>query len=135
MENVLNNYARFVDAVTSEQSKNLNSLVERLEDLDENTNVNIARFSTACDGLSSESGELMEIKKKVFYQGKPLNNDTLVHIQKELGDILWYWVNACASINTDPYKIIEMNIEKLKSRYPGGNFDVYYSENRKQGDI
>ena len=77
----------------------------------------------------------MEIVKKMLFQGKPLNEDNLFHMKRELGDIMWYWINMCRALNLDPNAVIAENVEKLKSRYPGGEFDVYHSENRQQGDL
>ena len=39
------------------------------------------------------------------------------------------------ALDTDFDEILEMNVDKLKARYPGGAFDVYKSENRKEGDL
>ena len=97
--------------------------------------VHVPKMLTAAIGLASETGELNEIIKKCMFQGKPMDEDTKYHMARELGDIIWYWIQACESINYDPNKIIEMNVEKLKARYPGGEFDVHYSENRKEGDL
>ena len=55
-------------------------------------------------------------------------------IKRELGDIIWYWINPRA-LGFDPNEVIEENVNKLKARYPGGEFDVHYSKNRKQGDL
>jgi NTP pyrophosphatase (non-canonical NTP hydrolase) len=86
-------------------------------------------------GLSSETGEFMEIVKKMLFQGKPLSDETLFHLKRELGDVIWYWVNACRALDLDPNEVIAENVKKLESRYPGGSFDPYYSENRKTGDL
>ena len=56
-------------------------------------------------------------------------------MKRELGDIMWYWVNACRALDLDPNDVIAENVNKLESRYPGGKFDMYYSENRKDNDI
>ena len=90
---------------------------------------------TAACGLSAESGEFMEIIKKILFQGKPVNEENLFHMKRELGDIMWYFMQACMALGTTPEEIIEMNVEKLKKRYPGGEFDVHYSENRLLGDV
>ena len=50
-------------------------------------------------------------------------------------DIIWYWVNSCRALDIDPNEVIAENVAKLKSRYPGGEFDVHHSENRKDGDL
>jgi NTP pyrophosphatase (non-canonical NTP hydrolase) len=86
-------------------------------------------------GLSSETGELTEIVKKIVFQGKLLDQDNLFHMKRELGDIMWYWINMCRALNLDPNEVIAENVRKLQARYPDGKFDVYLSENRKQGDL
>jgi NTP pyrophosphatase (non-canonical NTP hydrolase) len=86
-------------------------------------------------GLTSEAGEAQEIVKKVLFQGKPFNEDTRTHLSKELGDVMWYWINACNALDLDPNEVIQQNVKKLQDRYPGGTFDAHYSENRKEGDI
>lgn len=140
----LNSYSKFVQAVTSEPSNDLTTFMNRLDVLDGNydfannqhgPDVNVPLMLTGVLGLSSETGELTEIVKKIVFQGKPLNQDNLFHMKRELGDIMWYWVNMCRALNLDPNEVVAENVEKLKSRYPGGEFDVWYSENRKEGDL
>ena len=131
----LNKYAEFVKAVTSAESKDLTTLMDRIVELDVDSRVNIPLLLTAAIGLAAEGGEFCEIPKKIFFQGKPLDTDTIFHMKRELGDIIWYWTNACRALNVDPNEVISMNVEKLESRYPGGKFDAFYSENRKQGDL
>lgn len=129
----LNKYAQFVSAVTSDQSKNINNLQDSLISM--RKEVDVPRMLTGAIGLASETGEFNEIVKKCLFQGKPMNEDTVYHMKRELGDIIWYWIQACASVKADPNEIIQMNIEKLKNRYPGGEFDAYYSENRAENDL
>jgi|TARA_B100001094_G_scaffold178442_1_gene172492 NTP pyrophosphatase (non-canonical NTP hydrolase) len=131
----LQKYKDFVEAVTSDQSNDTESLCNRLQKLEHETNVNISLLLTGAIGLSSEGGEFAEIVKKCIFQGKPLDKDTRFHIKRELGDILWYWINSVRSLGLDPNSVIEENIDKLKSRYPGGEFNPYYSENRKENDL
>lgn len=90
---------------------------------------------TAGTGLGSEGGEFQEIVKKIFFQGKPLNEDNIFHMKRELGDIAWYWANACNALGLDPNEVLAENVGKLEARYPGGKFDAHYSENRKEGDL
>lgn len=130
----LNKYKDFVAEVTSAQSNDTTDLVARLKQLEE-TNVNIALLLTGAIGLSSEGGEFSEIVKKCIFQGKPLDKDTIFHLKRELGDVLWYWINSVRALGLDPNSVIEENINKLKARYPGGEFDAYYSENRKENDL
>lgn len=126
-------YQDFVKTVTSDSSEDLESLIVRLRELNEIVNASL--LLTAGIGLASEGGEFDEIVKKCVFQGKPLDGDTIHHMKRELGDIAWYWVSACRAIGVDPNAVIAENVEKLKARYPGGEFDVYYSENRQEGDL
>lgn len=130
----LNKYKEFVQAVTSQPSNDIMQLYYRVEEL-KHLGVNISLLTTVAIGLGSETGEFQEIVKKILFQGKPLNEENIFHMKRELGDIMWYWVNACRALNLDPNEVIAENVEKLKARYPGGEFDVYHSENRKQGDL
>ena len=127
-------YAEFVNAVTSEESKDGIAFVNRLREL-EGDNCEIHRLLTAAVGISAEGGEFMEIVKKIIFQGKPYNEDNIFHMKRELGDIYWYLAQACMALDTDFDELMEMNIDKLKARYPGGEFDAHYSENRKEGDL
>lgn len=132
---ILNNYQKFVQEVTSKESNSTMVLNNHLIDLDRDTGVNIALLLTGSIGIASEGGEFSEIVKKCVFQGKPLDDETKFHIKRELGDIMWYWINSCRAMGLDPNEVIEENVNKLKSRYPGGEFDVHYSENRKEGDL
>lgn len=131
----LNKYTKFVNAVTSRESNSCDDLIRRINELRNNTNINISLLMTAGIGLASEGGEFNEIIKKILFQGKPLNEENIFHMKRELGDIIWYWTNACRSLGLDPNDVIAENVNKLESRYPGGKFDAYYSENRKEGDL
>lgn len=137
MNNVdLVKYQQFVEAVTSKESNNYDHLHKRILELANGEPViNPSLLLTAGIGLASEGGEFNEIVKKMFFQGKPLNEENVFHMKRELGDIIWYWVNACRALNIDPNEVIAENVKKLESRYPGGSFDVHYSENRKAGDL
>ena len=129
----LHKYVDFVDAVTSDPSKDFKSFISSLELLDrEGSNIN--RLTTAAVGISAEGGEFMEIVKKMVFQGKPWNADNREHLIIELGDVLWYVAQACMALEVSFDDVVATNVEKLKKRYPGGEFDVYHSENRKEGD-
>ena len=130
----LNRYKQFVEGVTSQQSNETEALCNQLQSL-EQSGVNMALLLTGSNGIASEGGEFAEIVKKCIFQGKPLDADTQFHIKRELGDIMWYWTNSCRALGLDPNEVIEENVNKLKARYPGGEFDVHYSENRKEGDL
>lgn len=131
----LNKYTDFVREVTSDNSNYTDKLVDTLEQIEANKTINIALLLTAAIGLAAETGEFAEIPKKCVFQGKPLNEEARYHMKRELGDIFWYWTNACRALNLDPNDVILENVNKLKARYPGGEFDPYYSENRKTGDL
>ena len=131
----LNKYKEFVEKVTSLQSNETGSLSTKLQELERDSNVNMALLLTGCIGIASEGGEFSEIVKKCVFQGKPLDDETVFHCKRELGDIMWYWINSCRALGLDPNEVVEENVNKLKSRYPGGEFDVFYSENRKEGDL
>lgn len=128
-------YQKFVRGVTSKESMNFDDLLRRINELRNNSNVNISLLMTASIGLASEGGEFSEIVKKILFQGKPLTEDEIFHMKRELGDIIWYWINACTALGLDPNEVVAENVKKLESRYPGGSFDVHYSENRKAGDL
>ena len=131
----LNAYNDFVKEVTSNESMDSVAMYERIIDIEKTSGVNMASLLTGSIGMASEGGEFAEIVKKCIFQGKPLDADTIFHAKRELGDIIWYWITACRALNLDPNEVIEENVNKLKSRYPGGDFDVHYSENRKDGDL
>ena len=131
----LNKYQDFVQAVTSKESNYPDELVDRIEDLNTNSTINPSLLLTAAMGLAAEGGEFVEIPKKIIFQGKPVNEENIFHMKRELGDIMWYWINACRALNLDPNDVIAENVRKLEARYPGGSFDPFYSENRKDGDL
>ena len=136
LENVdLKLYQEFVRGVTSEASNSSTEMANRIEALENETGANVALLMTGAIGIASEGGEFAEIVKKCVFQGKPLDADTQFHIKRELGDIMWYWANSCRALGIDPNDVLAENIEKLKARYPGGEFDVTNSENRKEGDL
>lgn len=142
----LNRYQEFVAQVTSRPSNDLTTFMDTCDRLDANyemfdgemrhgPDINVPLLLTAALGMAAETGEFCEIPKKIFFQGKALNEEAVFHMKRELGDVMWYWINACRALNLDPNDVIAENVRKLESRYPGGSFDPYYSENRKQGDL
>ena len=130
-----NKYLDFVTEVTSLPSTDLAALLSRVTELDIQQDADVPRLLTAALGLTAESGEFTEVVKKIILQGKPYNEENIFHMKRELGDICWYVAQACMALDTDFNEIIEMNVDKLKARYPGGEFDVHKSENRKEGDL
>ena len=132
----LKKYEHFVEKVTSKESNQLSEMFYATKELEtKNPNINMSLLLTGGIGLSSETGEFNEIVKKCIFQGKPLNDETVFHCKRELCDIMWYWISSCRALGLDPNEVIEENVNKLKARYPDGEFDVHYSENRQDGDL
>lgn len=144
----LKQYQDFVYQVTSLPSYDLTEFMNRLDTLDSNysfdetendyaygPNVNVPLLLCGAIGLGSETGELQEIVKKIVFQGKPLNRENVYHMKRELGDIIWYWTNACTALGFDPEEVIQENVEKLQARYEGKKFSIHRSENRKENDL
>ena len=127
-------YETFVDAVTSDASKDFVNLADRMVELD-GQGANIERLLTSAVGMSAEAGEFTEIVKKMVFQGKPWNGANKHHLITELGDIMWYVANACMALDISFDDVIATNVKKLEKRNPGGSFDVFYSENRQEGDL
>ena len=127
-------YSDFVEKVTSDPSLDLEDLKRRFDEIEDSSSIKTPRLLTAALGLGSETGEFVEIVKKMFLQGKPPSEDNIFHMKRELGDIMWYWTTACASLGLDPYEVISENQEKLAARY-GEKFEIERSEVRKEGDL
>ena len=129
-----NDYAKFVVSTTSDESLSTLKLAERLLKLQTHTETEWSQLLTASIGMQAESGEFSEIIKKIIFQGKEFNEAERFHLKRELGDVLWYWVQGCTALGYTPQQVMEENINKLESRYPNG-FEVAMSENRQEGDI
>lgn len=127
-------YGDFVKKVTSEPSLDLDALKQSLDEVESKSPIESARLMTAALGLGSETGEFVEIVKKMFLQGKPPSEENIFHMKRELGDIMWYWVTACSALDLDPFEVIKENQDKLEARY-GEKFEVQRSEVRKEGDL
>ena len=127
-------YESFVDAVTSDASKDFVNLADRMVELDRE-GANIERLLTAGVGINAEGGEFLEIVKKMIFQGKPWNDANKHHLVTELGDLMWYITQACMALDVSMEDVVATNVKKLEKRYPGGSFDVFYSENRQEGDL
>ena len=134
IKNFFSTYTDFVTKVTSDPSIDLDSLKNSFDDIESSSPIKTPRLLTAALGLGSETGEFVEIVKKMFLQGKPPNEDNIFHMKRELGDIMWYWATACAALDLDPHEVIAENQKKLEARY-GEQFEVQRSEVRKEGDL
>jgi NTP pyrophosphatase (non-canonical NTP hydrolase) len=102
--------------------------------LEAHDNINVPRVMTSAIGMLAESGEFTEVLKKMVFQGKEFNEDNRFHMKRELGDILWYWIQGCIALGYTPDEVMDENIKKLEARYPNG-FEVTRSETREIGDI
>lgn len=127
-------YFNFVNEVTSDASRYTDSFIERINELQEQ-GVDIQRLLTAGVGIGAEGGEFTEIVKKICFQGKPYNEANREHMIVELGDVMWYIAQACMALGVSLDDIIIRNVNKLSARYPEGAFEVFRSENRREGDI
>ena len=129
----LQQYVRFVDTVSSNPTKDTDNMIECVGIMEEQ-GIKVSRLLTASIGLSGEVGEFNDIVKKVLFQGKEVDEDTIKHLRSELGDVCWYLAQAMIALDTSFEEVIDMNIAKLSDRYPGG-FDALRSASRKEGDI
>jgi len=130
----ITDYKNFVNTITSKPSTNLDCLISRLNEL-QDQGVNVPQLMTSAYGISSESGEFTELVKKIIFQGKPYTEDNVRHLKIELSDILFYFQLACIALDTTIEEIMQINFEKLSSRYPEGTFTINRSENRREGDL
>ena len=134
IEKFFDTYCDFVTKVTSDPSIDVEALKKSLDNIQKKSKVDVPRLLTGGLGLASESGEFVEIVKKMFLQGKPADEDNIFHMKRELGDIMWYWVTACMALGLNPVEVIKENQEKLEARY-GEKFTVNQSEVRAKGDL
>ena len=96
-----------------------------------NISINVPTLLNGCLGLAGESGEFLDIVKKWLFHEKPIDEE---HMKKELGDVFWYTALICDAMGWSMDEIMQMNIDKLKARYPEG-FDTEKSNHRKEGDV
>lgn len=129
-----NKYGEFVKSTTSDESLDTYKFMERVLYLRKNHEVEVAQLATASIGMQAESGEFAEVVKKLMFQQKPWNEDERYHLKRELGDVLWYWVQGCLALGYTPEEVLEENVAKLSKRYPNG-FEMIRSEVRDASDI
>lgn len=127
-------YVEFVDGMTSKATKSTETWIERIRELQEE-GVDVSRLTTAAVGINAESGEFLEIIKKMLFQGKPWTPENKEHLIIELGDVMWYIAQACIALNIGIDDVVWKNTIKLAKRYPSGGFDVNNSEVRADGDL
>lgn len=73
------------------------------------------RLLHAAQGMSTETGEFTDVLKKWIFYGRPVDE---VNLEEELGDLMWYIAEAANALGVDLGKLMAMNIEKLRARYP-----------------
>ena len=132
---MINDYGKFVDSTTSSESKYTGDLVMRLTALQtSHKDIAWSRLMTSAIGMLAESGEFAEIMKKILFQGRSMSSNERYHMKRELGDVLWYWIQGCIALGYEPEEVMKENIAKLEKRYPNG-FEIVRSEIREEGDI
>lgn len=96
-----------------------------------NKNLNdFGKCHHALHGMVGEIGEIHSLYQKI-YQGHSMDNE---HLKKEVGDLLWFIAEYCTSMGWNLEDVMQLNIDKLKARYPEG-FDEEHSLHRVAGDI
>lgn len=83
-------------------------------------------------GIAGEAGEVADLIKKVVFHGHPLDGVVRAKLTKEAGDVLWYLALLAETLGVPLERIAELNIEKLRARYPEG-FDPARSQHRTEG--
>ena len=132
---MINEYGKFVDSTPSSESKYTGDLVMRLTALQtSHKDIAWSRLMTSAIGMLAESGEFAEIMKKILFQGRSMSSNERYHMKRELGDVLWYWIQGCIALGYEPEEVMKENIAKLEKRYPNG-FEIVRSEIRAEGDI
>lgn len=131
MNDLFKNYRKFVNGVTSPASKDTNDLMARILEL-EVQGINVAKMNTACVGCAGEGGEIIDLWKKILHHGKPWNDENKQKMIDECGDMFWYLSHLMEVLDVDVEEVLERNVEKLKSRYPGGEFSIHAAENRNE---
>jgi NTP pyrophosphatase (non-canonical NTP hydrolase) len=123
-------HRKFVDSVTSEATKDCDTFIERLDGLQDCPRFHVPqRVLTGAIGICSEGGELLDIVKKIIFQGKEPTTELRMKIKNELGDVMWYVQQILIAMDWDLHDILAENTRKLSGRYPEG-FEIEKSENR-----
>ena len=123
----------FVDDVTSEATRDCDVFLNRIEELQDGDMVwsQPQRLLTGAIGICSEGGELLDIVKKIIFQGKEPSEELRNKVKNELGDVMWYVQQVLITMEWDLEEVLAENTKKLSGRYPEG-FDVDKSENRSE---
>ena len=116
-------------AMRTNDGNNLKRLTSAMMECEEKRD--LPGILNGCLGLSGEAGEFCDMIKKWVFHRKPLDEN---HAKKELGDVMWYVAMICYSFGWDLDGILQMNVDKLKARYPDG-FSTDLSNNRRENDV
>ena len=122
----------FVDDITSEETRDCDAFLERIGELQDSDAIwsQPQRLLTGAIGICSEGGELLDLVKKIIFQGKEPTEELRNKVKNELGDVMWYVQQVLITMEWDLEEVLAENTKKLSGRYPDG-FDVEKSENRK----
>ena len=123
-------YQKFVLSKLSADILIPNKFQERISNLQKDNTENITAVMVGAIGTASEAGELLDIIKKIIFQGKNFDDNIKTKIKYEMGDVIFYITTLCIALNINLNEIINMNKDKLDKRYPKG-FSVSRSENKK----
>tara|TARA_R110002072_G_scaffold89440_2_gene200515 strand:- start:2955 stop:3335 length:381 start_codon:yes stop_codon:yes gene_type:complete len=113
-------YAEFVQSVTSEYSKDNMSMLSRMEEMSMADGVKTSHLLTAALGLTGEAGEFADHVKKILFHGKAYDDDRREAMILELGDIMWYVMQACEALEVSLEEVVYDNVDKLSERHPDG---------------
>ena len=122
----------FVDDVTSEATRDCDIFLDRIGELQEGELIwsQPQRLLTGAIGICSEGGELLDLVKKIIFQGKKPSEELRNKVKNELGDVMWYVQQVLITMEWDLEEVLAENTKKLSGRYPEG-FSVNKSENRE----
>jgi NTP pyrophosphatase (non-canonical NTP hydrolase) len=104
----------YVENIMADNEKQMTQLLK--DKIENESSIKTPRLLTAALGLGSETGEFVEIVKKMILQGKPADEDNIFHMKRELGDVMWYWVTACMALDLDPVEVISENQKKILTK-------------------
>jgi NTP pyrophosphatase (non-canonical NTP hydrolase) len=124
-------------AMRTNDKKSTDRLLNKINDLkignrgEDTPEIELGGVLNAALGLSGEVGELNDMLKKWVFHKKQLDAE---HLKREISDVCWYLALMCDSFEFSFDEIMQINIDKLKTRYPEG-FDTYRANHRQAGDI
>lgn len=116
---------------TNDEKSSIRLFKSLLIDTNLNNEKDVGTIIDACLGLSGEVGEFNDLIKKWIFHEKDLDEE---HLKRECGDIMWYIAMMCHAFKWDLNDIMDININKLRNRYPEG-FDPEKANNREVNDV